>query len=108
MMRPEYLIFQMSKADSHDVPPDGLDSARTNTRFSKPDRGSGSEITLFEVSTNPRESKTQAQVKFGGTVIIEEDEDSLVKESQERNSGQYLENCSDPENEERAANTMLD
>ena len=48
------------------------------------------------------------QVTFGGAVIIEEDEDSLVKESLDRNKNliQNLENCSDPENEEGAATRM--
>ena len=48
------------------------------------------------------------QVTFGGAVIIEEDEDSLVKESLNRNKipVEYLENCSDPENEEGAASRM--
>jgi hypothetical protein len=48
------------------------------------------------------------QVTFGGAIIIEEDEDSLVKESLDRNKNyiQNNENCSDPENEEGAASRM--
>ena len=104
-------MFSISKVFTDEVPGDGLDTSRTNARLSKIERVSGSEVTLFEVSTYHRESKTKQQVTFGGGIIIEEDEDSLVKESIERNPKREvylgnLENCSDPENEEGAATRM--